>query len=1621
MPNLRRNFTNGKMNKDVDERLLQDGEYRHAENIMILDSEGSDVGAVQNSFATLKLTNIDLGQNCICLGGYADEATQKLYWLIKSDLGCYLLEYDLKNSTVSKILEDTRVGVARVFDLKETNFVTAINKIISGDPDNDLLIINDDNMQPLCINIARAKTYGPNGFEKEDIFLIKKPPRFALKTFPLYVQNLGNAIEDKFLSFSYRYKYLDGEYSALSSYSNYCFYPEEFKLDYEMMCNLGMINRYNAIRLILNTGDKRVTDIQVIVKGSNSNNLYVIETFNKINEGWKHDEARSLVFSNNKIYTVLPENESYRSFDNLPLKAKAQTVIGNRIVMGNFLEGYDLFDKNNVKIKLDYNISVVSLNLRGAELPYEINNNSLRVDLSGLELKEGNELSFNLVLDNSQSTPIRYSASYSFILTKDYANANQLAQDPDFALFFTDYITAIFLRDYTVKHAANLTLASNTTFLITLNSTNKFNIISPQLVYNTSGGTETINWNFINRTSVMYRKEGVSSSVKTNKSYEIGFIYMDEFNRATTVLTQLRNTVWVNHNLAIFKNKIKISLTHRPPKFADRYKIVVKQPALKYKTIYASFFYKDGLYVWIRLQGSNFDKVKAGDTLIIKADVSGFVPTLTKVSVLELGSKDKSFIDGNLDGNGTQIDELPGIYMRIKPPGNTNFNYDPDGFRVYTDQNDSQGDSFSIFMGPFSKTINGVETDIPIKQGTRIDIELSNNMTGENDVKFNKTYYSSTDYNNFKDWYDTEVNGNLGPFNSPLNGLYRGPDISKPSSQGLWLRIKNVLNGNGEDWGLWSTGHSSYLNGTVKISATNGILIFETEEKNELAEDIYYETEQTFEIIEGEHQGNIQNQTNNLPAEIELDFFNCFSMGNGAESYVIKDEFNKPFLNIDLRPSIATIEKYKAVRRYADLTYSDAYIESSNINGLNVFNKGTLNFKELDKQFGSIQKLHSRDNDILVLKENKASKVMFEKGLLYNADGSSNVTASGNVLGPELTYVGDNGIGKNPESFAENNYQIYYANTKQGNVVRLSIDGVTDIVNGMTDWFRDLFRLQPNAKKLGGYDPYSKQYVLSVGEEPEKILVLNCGNHIIKNEQLGPFTYQFKLNNLSGDVVLNYNITAGFATIEALFNGVNHVVSNVTSLGTVTFNRSSLMEDIVTVVITPVTEKISYEISNLCPLGSQAKIISIVLNDKKEIGKNITNRFKWGNSLIYDTDDLFDDYPVSKFLEETGVEGNGKFPANNSVITIDSYKDNFSSGEFLLQECNRLGYLITDTAYTQADINTILGLATFLDITKSGAQGYYSINSGSFLYNKINPDDKLYLIYDYTNRKPIVNDDTIVAAFGASTIVDVLSNDNATNATITIVTQPAHGTAIVNQDNTITYTSNIEDTAATVDTFTYRVSNGSCVSDIATVTLNIFKDVIVFDADYMVLTYNFTDGRDLDTRTRIVTPNIGQNSVAQCLGYGCSYAFPTNGSVATQIPVDAIIDHAGDNTGIGLESVFIDITKIKANYPGQDTIVVECRAFWWGTIGVNDVNLIASFYKGGAMLKNTPLTNPMSFNYTNPTAADSLVFNTSGKPIQGPIISNPSFAGYRLATFTYTISTGIGTFDLNDTTTPAPN
>jgi hypothetical protein len=139
---------------------------------------------------------------------------------------------------------------------------------------------------------------------------------------------------------------------------------------------------------------------------------------------------------------------------------------------------------------------------------------------------------------------------------------------------------------------------------------------------------------------------------------------------------------------------------------------------------------------------------------------------------------------------------------------------------------------------------------------------------------------------------------------------------------------------------------------------------------------------------------------------------------------------------------------------------------------------------------------------------------------------------------------------------------------------------------------------------------------------------------------------------------------------------------------------------------------------------------------------------------------------------------------------------------------------------------------------------------------------------------------------------------------------------------------------------------------------------IDFDADYIVIEYTFTNGIDLDTRTRVNDPAILPR---QYVGWG-------QGSSQGSYPSGTVLTWGGDNTGQGVESTLLDLRVIKADIPAATNVVVECRCFWFGAVGNLPVYLTLLMYQGGTMVKS-------GFTWTNPTATAAQTVYSTGKVI----------------------------------------
>jgi len=189
-----------------------------------------------------------------------------------------------------------------------------------------------------------------------------------------------------------------------------------------------------------------------------------------------------------------------------------------------------------------------------------------------------------------------------------------------------------------------------------------------------------------------------------------------------------------------------------------------------------------------------------------------------------------------------------------------------------------------------------------------------------------------------------------------------------------------------------------------------------------------------------------------------------------------------------------------------------------------------------------------------------------------------------------------------------------------------------------------------------------------------------------------------------------------------------------------------------------------------------------------------------------------------------------------------------------------------------------------------------------------------------------------------------------------------------------------------------------------------------FDADYIIMTYQFSGEVDLDTRTTMVYPD----EPASESGYGAYYVgsgwtpdFPTHPQSSTY----SILWHADDNTGFGYETVLINLNAFKYYYPGQSEIEIEAKAHWYVGSWVPNfvmgdqtrldstplVILNVDLYKGG-----TPIKNPSNqYQWINPTAGASMSLNSYGTKIDVIYSSGPG-TGKRVAKFKYNVLGNFG-------------
>ncbi len=153
MPEFKNTFTRGKMNIDLDERLIPNGQYRSALNVQVSTSESSEVGTLQNVLGNTEINSTTndpqfVGGGWECVGSIADEKNDTLYSFLAHSSGISAIIEYTKDDDINPVLID-RTGDELNFELGE--MITGIN-IIDG-----ILLWTDGNTEPRKINIDRCK------------------------------------------------------------------------------------------------------------------------------------------------------------------------------------------------------------------------------------------------------------------------------------------------------------------------------------------------------------------------------------------------------------------------------------------------------------------------------------------------------------------------------------------------------------------------------------------------------------------------------------------------------------------------------------------------------------------------------------------------------------------------------------------------------------------------------------------------------------------------------------------------------------------------------------------------------------------------------------------------------------------------------------------------------------------------------------------------------------------------------------------------------------------------------------------------------------------------------------------------------------------------------------------------------------------------------------------------------------------------------------------------------------------------------------------------------------------------------------------------------------------------
>jgi hypothetical protein len=296
----------------------------------------------------------------------------------------------------------------------------------------------------------------------------------------------------------------------------------------------------------------------------------------------------------------------------------------------------------------------------------------------------------------------------------------------------------------------------------------------------------------------------------------------------------------------------------------------------------------------------------------------------------------------------------------------------------------------------------------------------------------------------------------------------------------------------------------------------------------------------------------------------------------------------------------------------------------------------------------------------------------------------------------------------------------------------------------MRTWFRDRFIDSFATQKLGGFDPYLNEYVLSINNQSLPLIgqCVDCGISQFTTVADGDIlTYCVNVGSVVGTVNINYEVDiVVLFTIQASYNGVVVSSGEVDESGVLVVDKNLNDVDIIEIQITPSIAGVPITVTTNCPVSDELSIVEVCVTSSVDAGQFIHNEYRYTNGTYVSplqsnlvtfssgtTNPL-----VSRYNIVSGAPGLGGFPPAGSTMRLASNKINFDDFVFdALQD--KFLYYRSDILYgnTPSEIADLLAAAS-LATPIAGASPYYYAD---FIVPSVG--QYLYIIWDYRNALAI--------------------------------------------------------------------------------------------------------------------------------------------------------------------------------------------------------------------------------------------------------------------------------------------